>query len=66
MPIENFQKPCSTQFGLFVRKHRFILGNMPVFGRVVISVHLLGVTTYVGANKELFNEHICYLNTSDA
>jgi hypothetical protein len=32
------------------------------FGRVVISVHLLRVTTYFGAHKELFNE-LTYLPT---
>lgn len=49
----------------FYENTAVILGNRHVFGRVVISVHLLRFTTYVGANKELFNEHICYLNTSD-
>ena len=38
---------------------------MSVFGQVVISVHLLRVTTYVAANKELSNNDVCYLNTSD-
>jgi len=43
----------------------FILSNMSVIGQVVISVPLLRVTTYVGANKEISNNQVCYLNTSD-
>jgi hypothetical protein len=49
----------------FYENTAFILGNRPVFGRAVTSVYLLKVTTYGGANKELFNEHMFYLSTSD-
>jgi hypothetical protein len=38
---------------------------MSVFGQVVILMHLLRVTAFVGPNKELSNNDVFDLNTSD-
>ena len=57
--------PALISLCSFYENTALILGNMSVFGQVVISVHLLRVTTYVAANKELSNNDVCYLNTSD-